>query len=203
LSSYGSHLVAQTRKAYSKYAYIYGIFVLWFQMLSDIWAPWAGDRRETSHWALAHPHPDSKAASWTVYEITLLVQVHAFRFWGGDSWFWSFKKILKPCFKLEFLVGGVFFCFVLFLFFRDRVSLYSPGCPGTHSVDQAVPKLRNPPASDSQVLGLKACAITTRLFFFLKIYLFLFIWVHCSCLQTHQKNISDPIRDGCEPPCGC
>jgi hypothetical protein len=23
----------------------------------------------------------------------------------------------------------------LFVFFRDRVSLYSPGCPGTHSVD--------------------------------------------------------------------
>jgi hypothetical protein len=29
------------------------------------------------------------------------------------------------------------FCFVLFLFFRDRVSLNSPGCPGTHFVDQA------------------------------------------------------------------
>ena len=28
----------------------------------------------------------------------------------------------------------IFFCF---LFFRVRVSLYSPGCPGTHSVDQA------------------------------------------------------------------
>jgi hypothetical protein len=28
------------------------------------------------------------------------------------------------------------------------------------------------------------------------------IWVHCSC-QTHQKGASDPITDGCEPPCGC
>jgi len=27
--------------------------------------------------------------------------------------------------------------------------------------------------------------------------------VHCSCLQTHQKRASDPIMDGCEPPCGC
>jgi hypothetical protein len=43
-----------------------------------------------------------------------------------------------------------------------------------------------------------------------KIYLFkkkdLFIvciWVHCSCHQTHQKRASDPITDGCEPPCGC
>jgi hypothetical protein len=43
-------------------------------------------------------------------------------------------------------------------FFGDRVSLYSPGCPRTHSVDQAGLKLRNPPASASQVLGLKACA---------------------------------------------
>ena len=43
------------------------------------------------------------------------------------------------------------------LFFRDRVSLYSPGCPGTHFVDQAGLELRNPPASASQVLGLKVC----------------------------------------------
>jgi hypothetical protein len=42
------------------------------------------------------------------------------------------------------------FCF---LFFQDRVSLYSPGCPGTHFVDQAGLELRNPPASASQVLG--------------------------------------------------
>jgi hypothetical protein len=43
--------------------------------------------------------------------------------------------------------------FFFFLVFRDRVSLYS--CPGTHSVDQAGLKLRNPPASASQVLELK------------------------------------------------
>ena len=42
--------------------------------------------------------------------------------------------------------------FVLFCFFvfRDRVSLCSPGCPGTHSVDQAGLKLRNSPASASR-----------------------------------------------------
>jgi hypothetical protein len=39
----------------------------------------------------------------------------------------------------------------------DKVSLCSPGCPGTHSVDQAGLELRNPPASASQVLGLKVC----------------------------------------------
>jgi hypothetical protein len=49
-----------------------------------------------------------------------------------------------------------------FLFFPGRVSLYSPGCPGTHSVDQAGLELKNPPASASQVLGLKACATTAH-----------------------------------------
>jgi hypothetical protein len=53
--------------------------------------------------------------------------------------------------------------YILFLFvfvFGDRVSLCSPGCPGTHSEDQAGFELRNLPASASQVLGLKACTIT-------------------------------------------
>jgi hypothetical protein len=49
------------------------------------------------------------------------------------------------------------------LFVLDRVSLYSPGCPGTHFVDQADLKLRNLPASASQVLGLKVCATTPGL----------------------------------------
>jgi hypothetical protein len=37
------------------------------------------------------------------------------------------------------------------------------GSPGTHSVDQAGLELRNPPASASQVLGLKACPTAARL----------------------------------------
>ena len=41
-----------------------------------------------------------------------------------------------------------------FLVFRDRVSLCSPGCPGAQAVDQAGLQLRNPPASDSRVMGL-------------------------------------------------
>jgi hypothetical protein len=44
----------------------------------------------------------------------------------------------------------------------DRVSLCSPGCPGTHSVDQAGLELRNLPASASQVLGLKAGTTNAR-----------------------------------------
>jgi hypothetical protein len=65
-------------------------------------------------------------------------------------------------------------------FFQYRVSLYSPGCPGTHFVDQAGLELRNPPASASQVLGLKVCATTARLWFcFLGVCLF--VCLH-SCL---------------------
>jgi hypothetical protein len=68
----------------------------------------------------------------------------------------------KTCLPLSFFLsfffggGGWFFCFV----FWDRVSLYSPACRGTHFVDQAGFELRNPPASASRVLGLKACATT-------------------------------------------
>ena len=50
---------------------------------------------------------------------------------------------------------------VLFLFFRDRVSLCSPGCSGTHSVDQAGfehIEIR------LHLLGLKAVMATAGLF---------------------------------------
>jgi hypothetical protein len=61
-----------------------------------------------------------------------------------------------------YLVSFLFVClFVCFVFFRDRVSLCNPGCPGTHSVDQAGLELRNPLASASQVLGLKMCTTTS------------------------------------------
>jgi hypothetical protein len=66
------------------------------------------------------------------------------------------------------------FLFILFSFFffslvfQDRVSLCSPGCPGTHSVDQAGLKLRNPPASASRVLGLKVCTTMPGSIFFSK-----------------------------------
>ena len=42
----------------------------------------------------------------------------------------------------------LFVCLFVCLF-RDRVSLCSSGCPGTHSVDQASLELRNPPVSAS------------------------------------------------------
>ena len=71
------------------------------------------------------------------------------------------------CFLFVFLFFFLFFvclfvCFVLFYFSRKGFS-YSPGCPGTYSVDQVGLKLRNPSASASQVLGSKACATTAWL----------------------------------------
>jgi hypothetical protein len=77
------------------------------------------------------------------------------------------NKMTLPYIRPEYLVCCCCCCcccclgfLFLFLFFRYRVSLYSPGCPGTHFVDQAGLELRNPPASASQVLRLKVCAIT-------------------------------------------
>ena len=51
----------------------------------------------------------------------------------------------------------------LFLFFPDRVSLCSSGCPRTHSVDQAGLEFRNPPASASQGVGVKGVSHHARL----------------------------------------
>jgi hypothetical protein len=70
--------------------------------------------------------------------------------WEGEG---VWPKWCGPSCFLEVLL-------LTFFFSWDRVSLYSPGCPGTHFVDQAGLKLRNPPASASWVLGLKVCATT-------------------------------------------
>ena len=69
------------------------------------------------------------------------------------------------CFLLfGFLV--FWFFFFVFCFFQDRVSLCSPGCPGTHPVAQVGLKLRNLPArfltdltgESSQGSGLPICS---------------------------------------------
>ena len=68
---------------------------------------------------------------------------------------------------LFFVFVCLFVCFLIcvygliFGFFRDRNSLYAPGCPGTHSVDHAGLVLRNLPTSASHVLGLKLCTTNT------------------------------------------
>lgn len=60
--------------------------------------------------------------------------------------------------------------FLLFWFFvfcfsgQDFTVLYIPGCPGSHSLDQADLWIhRDPLASTSQALGLKACPTTAWL----------------------------------------
>jgi hypothetical protein len=65
----------------------------------------------------------------------------------------------------------------LFFFFWDRVSLCTPGCPGTLSVDQTGLKLRDWPASASWVLGLKVCTTPAQLMsvFFCSVYALIFL----------------------------
>ena len=46
---------------------------------------------------------------------------------------------------------------------QDRVSLCSPGCPGTHSIDQAGLEFRELPVSASLMVGLKECVATNHL----------------------------------------
>jgi hypothetical protein len=74
-------------------------------------------------------------------------------------------KIICWCGIFIFVVGFLLVCLFVFVF-QDMASLYSLGCPGTHSVDQAGLELKNPPSFASRVLGLKACATTARLLFF-------------------------------------
>ena len=90
---------------------------------------------------------------------------------------------------LGFVLVWFGFLFVwVFCFFLDRVSLYSPGCPGTHFVDQAGLQLRNLPASASRVLGLKMCTTTPGL---KQPFHFVFIFPgmpFCLCfLSSHTK----------------
>jgi hypothetical protein len=72
----------------------------------------------------------------------------------------SYVVCVKQNLTLATSVRFLFWFGLFFFVFQDRVSLCIPGCPGTHSVGQAGLELRNLPASASQVLGLKACAIT-------------------------------------------
>jgi hypothetical protein len=86
---------------------------------------------------------------------------------------------ISPAHEINYLFIYLFiyyyYYYFFFLVFPDRVSLCSPGCPGTHFVDQAGLELRNPPVSASQVLGLKACATTARpmkVFFFKVLFIY-------------------------------
>jgi hypothetical protein len=85
-----------------------------------------------------------------------------------------FRGFVLFCFVLFCFV---LFCFVLFCFVSETsFSCLSPGCPETHSVDQAGLKLRNPPASASQVLGLKVPLLP-----------------HCPCNRTIYFGLVTPV----------
>ena len=60
---------------------------------------------------------------------------------------------------LGFVVAAVYLFLFVCLFVSRQISLCSPGCPGTHAVEQAGSELRDPPAS---VLGSKECAAAQR-----------------------------------------
>ena len=94
------------------------------------------------------------------------------RWWLQNSWTWSNQQLWTPLYRINIYIANIFFFFLFssFCFFRfffvfvavvavvvvvwDRVSLYSSGCPRTHSVDQAGLELRNPPASPFQSAGI-------------------------------------------------
>jgi hypothetical protein len=65
-------------------------------------------------------------------------------------------------FVFVFVFWGFFF-FFFFGFLETGFLCVDLGSPGSHSVDQAGLKLRDPPASASRVLGLKVCTTTARL----------------------------------------
>jgi hypothetical protein len=94
-----------------------------------------------------------------------------------------------------FIVVVLFSLFV----FRDRVSLCSSDCPGTHCVDQAGLQLRNPPASASQVLGLKACTTTAPLWSYFESCPWANPVARCLCIPAPKypcPNHSRPFRAG-------
>jgi hypothetical protein len=116
-------------------------------------------------------------------------------------WIILFKEYFLVLFWGIFVfVFSFYFClFVCLLVFQDSVSLCSPGCPGTHSIDQAGLELRNPCASASQVLGLKACSTTTWQYF---LFLISIKWKMSprdninKCFKCHDEaqNMLQPVK---------
>ena len=72
-------------------------------------------------------------------------------------------NMMKGLNRVTFLFWSLLLFCLFVCLFRDRISLYSPGCLGTHFVDQDGLKLRNLPASASQGLGLKAFTTNAQL----------------------------------------
>ena len=68
-------------------------------------------------------------------------------------------------------------------------------CAHHHILCMYITNLKN-----SLILLSLRLKTNTFLFFLRFIY---YMWIHCHCLQTHQKRASDPITDSFGPPCGC
>jgi len=92
--------------------------------------------------------------------------------------------VYLPCYQSVFhffvcLFG--WFGLVWFLgFFRARVSLCSPGCPGTHSVDQAGFKLKKFACLCLPSAGIKVVRHHAQCFLFLFFFFFLIVFWHLS-----------------------
>ena len=69
----------------------------------------------------------------------------------------------------------------------DWVSLCSPGCPRTHFVGHAGYKLRDPPASASQALGLKACVNAAWRVPSLPAIVGVLVMIFCLCIPINTK----------------
>ncbi|GAB1285016.1 Ribosome biogenesis protein WDR12 [Apodemus speciosus] len=110
-------------------------------MVVDVCGLGAGGNR-TSWYRLWKPEGDncSLASALAAQSALELLDCQRERFCGEASCVHSVMAQLQARFYTE----------------NKKVSLNSPGSPGTHSVDQAGLELRNPPASASEVLGLKA-----------------------------------------------
>ena len=93
--------------------------------------------------------------------------------------------MLLYCIQYSFAVA-----LKLYIYIGDRGSLYSPGCPGAHFVDQAGLLLRNQPASAFRVLGLKACTTTSgsKIIFLWKAFPSVFAPIFVSAFLLDRDN---------------
>ena len=117
------------------------------------------------------PLPTVTLSSWSL-QLLLTADVQSWIMsslyfpWGPEHWKTEVMVVIQAVqiefdlaswsniqkwYTLEALIPDARINSFVVVVFQDRVSLCSPGCPGTHSVDQAGLKLRNSPASASQV----------------------------------------------------
>jgi hypothetical protein len=124
-----------------------------------------------------------ETVSYCVALTGLLLRFSHLRFWALGLW--ESTTIPHHATSFDWLCTRTFLFVCLF---RDRVSLYSPDCPGTHFVDQAGLELRNLPASASRVLELKVCATTPGWHLHLQ-YLSPVLWVDGNpfLLESHNQ----------------